>query len=60
MIKQFYLQQFNLVGVNQVKWFQLLLCITKNSIKHRSFIYTQLNDQTVLFLTIQFSQSQPS
>ena len=28
-----------------------------NSIKHQSFVYTQLNDQTVLFLTIQFSIS---
>ena len=35
-------------------WFQLLLCITDNSIKHQSFVYTQLNDQTVLFQTIQF------
>ena len=38
-----------------VKWLQVLLCITNNSIKHQSFVYTQLNDQTVLFLTIQFS-----
>ena len=37
------------------KWSQVLLCITNNSIKHQSSIYTQLNDQTVLFLTIQFS-----
>ena len=33
----------------------LLICISNNSIKHQSFAYTQLNDQTVLFLTIQFS-----
>ena len=26
-----------------------------NSIKHHSFIYTQLNVKTVLFLTIQFT-----
>ena len=32
-------------------------CITNNSIKHQSFVYTQLNDQIVLFLTIQFSIS---
>ena len=32
-------------------------CITNNSIKHQSFVYTQLNDQTVLFQTIQFSIS---
>ena len=28
-----------------------------NSIKHQSFVYAQLNDQTVLFQTIQFSMS---
>ena len=33
---------------------QVLLCITNNSIKHQSFAYTKLNDQTVLFLTIHF------
>ena len=37
--------------------FQVLLCITNNSIKHQSFVYTQLNDQTILFLTIQFGHS---
>ena len=26
-----------------------MLCITHNSVKHQSFVYTQLNDQTVLF-----------
>ena len=39
--------------VNKVKWFQVLLCVTNNSIKHQSLVYTQLNKQTVLFLTIQ-------
>ena len=39
----------------QVKWFQVLLYITNNSIKHLSFVYTHLNDQTIQFLTIQFS-----
>ena len=43
--------------VNKVKLFQVLLCITNSSIKHQSFVYTQLNDQTVLFQTIQFSMS---
>ena len=38
---------------NKVKWFQVLLYISNNSIRHQSFVYTQLNDQTVLFLTIQ-------
>ena len=33
------------------------VCIANNSIKHESFVYTQLNDQTVLFRTIQFSTS---
>ena len=41
--------------VNKVKWFQVLLCITNNSIKHQSFLYTQLNVKIVLFLRIQFS-----
>ena len=31
--------------------------ITKNSIKHQSFLYTQLNDQTILFQTSQFRLS---
>ena len=32
--------------------------ITNNSIKYQLFAYTQLNIQTVLFLTVQFSISQ--
>ena len=40
-----------------VKWGQVLLYIIYNSIKYHSFVYIQLNDQTVLFLTIQFSIS---
>ena len=36
---------------------EVLLSITNNSIKHQIFAYTQLNDQTVLLLTIQFSIS---
>ena len=35
----------------------MLLSITNNSIKHQSFLYSQLNDQTVLFLTSLFSTS---
>ena len=31
------------------------MCITNNLTKHQSFVYTQLNDPTVLFQTIQFS-----
>ena len=38
-----------------VQCFQVFLCITNNSIK--SFVYTQLDDQTVLFQAIQFSIS---
>ena len=53
--KNFYSKLFSLV--NKVKWFQVLLCITNNSIKHQSFIYTQLNVKTVLFQIIQFSIS---
>ena len=40
-----------------VKCFQVLLCFNNNSIKHQPFVYTQLNDQTVLFQVIQFSIS---
>ena len=32
-----------------------MLRITNNSIKHQSFIYTQINNQRVLFLTLQFN-----
>ena len=42
------------IVLHRVKSFKVLLCITNNSIK-QSFVYPQLNDQTVLFLTIQFS-----
>ena len=37
-----------------VKWLQVLLCIPNNWIIYQSFVCTQLNNQTVLFLTIQF------
>ena len=57
MIKQFYFKQFKLAYVNKVKWFEVLLYITDNSIKHQSFVYTQLKDPTVVFLTIQFIMS---
>ena len=36
---------------------QALPYIKNNSIKHNIFVYTQLNDQIVLFLTIQLSMS---
>ena len=57
MIKHFYFYQFNLAKVDWVKWFQVLPCITSNSIKHQAFVYIQLNDKIVLFLTIQFCRS---
>ena len=34
-------------------WFEILLCITNNLIKHQSFVQTQLNDQIVLLQAIQ-------
>ena len=37
------------------KYFHVLPFNTHSLIKHQSFVYTQLNDQTVLFETIQFS-----
>ena len=43
--------------INKVKWLQILLCITNNSIKHQSFVYSQLNDQIFLFLIFQFCMS---
>ena len=43
----------------QFNCFQVLLCITNNSMKHQSFV-SELNDQIVLFQTIQFSISQQS
>ena len=43
--------------LHTVKRFHVLLCMTKDSIKHQSFKYTQLNDQTVLFQIIQFNIS---
>ena len=52
-----FLNEAKLILLHTVKWFQVLLCITNNSIKHQSFVYTQLNDQTVLFQTTQFSTS---
>ena len=32
-------------------------CMTYYTIKHQVFTYTQLNDESVLFQTIQFSRS---
>ena len=48
------------VFLHTAKLIQVLLRITNNSVKHQSFVNTQLYDQTVLFLKIQFSKSQQS
>ena len=53
----FYFHQILLICLHTVKWFQILLCISNNSIKHQPFVYTLLNEQTILFQTIQFNLS---
>ena len=52
-----FINEPKLILLHTVKWFQVWLCIANNSIKHHSFVYTHLNDETVLFQTIQFSIS---
>ena len=47
--------QHNPFVLPRVKWFQVVLCITYNSIKCFLFVCPLLNDQRVLFQTIQFS-----
>ena len=37
------------IHLHIVEWFQVLLCSSNNSIKHQTFVCTQLNRQTVLF-----------
>ena len=39
------------ICLNTIKWFQILWFNTNNSIKHESFVFTHLDDQTVLFQT---------
>ena len=55
----FYLIWIILLAINHlfVHNFQVLLCIAYNSIKLQSFVYRQLNDQTVQFQTIQSRMS---
>ena len=48
-------QPYDMKTYVNVKKFQVLLCITNNSIKHQLFVYTQLNDKIILFLTLQFN-----
>ena len=50
-----FLNETKFILLHSFKWFQVLQCITNNSNKHQSFVYTQVNDQTVLLQTIQFS-----
>ena len=52
--KYFYLRL--IICLHTIKWFQIFLYITNNSII-QTFVYTQLNDQTALFQTTQFSAS---
>ena len=57
MNKQFYFKQLSF-GVNKVEWFQVLICITNNSIKHQSFAYTQLSDKQFYFKQPSFACQQ--
>ncbi len=50
-------KMFKRSKVHSVKWFRIFQCITDNSIKHQLFVYTQLNDQIVLFQTIRLGIS---
>ena len=52
-----FLNESVLICLHTVKWFQVLQPIANNSIKHQSFIYTQLNAQTVLVIAIRFNES---
>ena len=52
MIKSFYVKQFNLALVNNVKWFQVFLSITNNSIKHSFY-----QSITIQLHTVEWSNS---
>ena len=41
-----FLNEPNLILSHTVKWFQKLLYVTNNTIKHQSYVFTQLNDPT--------------
>ena len=43
--------------MNKVKLFQVFLCITNKSIIPQWIVFTDINDKTVLFQTIEFSIS---
>ena len=55
-----FLNDLKLTLLQIVKLFQVLMCITNNSIKNQSFIYAHWINQTVLFQTIQLSITQQS
>ena len=42
-----FLNEPKLILLHTVKLFQVLLCITNNSIKHQSFAYTQLSNSSI-------------
>ena len=44
-----FLNEPKLILLHTVKWLNALLCITNNSIKDQSFIYTQFKCQMILF-----------
>ena len=50
-----FIQHFSFIC--RIKWFQVLLCISNNLIRHQLIVYKQLDGQRVLFLTIQFNIS---
>ena len=52
-----YLYLLLIICLDTVKYFQVLQFNTNSSIKHQSYVYTQLKDQTVSFESIQFSVS---
>ena len=63
MIEQFYVTHtwntngYYYLSRSELTWESWQLKGSAHSIKHQSFIYTRLNDETVLFQTIQFSIS---
>ena len=50
-----YLYSTLFILFHTVKSLQVLLCISNNSIKHQSFVYSQVNYQTFLLIAVQFS-----
>ena len=44
------------IWFNKVKYFQVLLCIINNSVKHQSFVYTQSNVKQFYFKQFNLAQ----